>query len=270
MIPRVAIGLVVLLLAVVPAGAHDYWLQPESFFPEVGKVVALRLHVGDHFASEAERPFQRKPTLKFQVLGAKETHDLNPLGEEGKTPVARITARAPGTHLIRMERAPQLIKLDAEKFNRYLAEEGLDRILAERRQAGQDKAEGRERYSRYLKALIQAGDRSDDTYRRVLGQTLEIVPQANPCDQKVGATLPVLVLFEGKPLAGARLNACHQVDGKAVVRSLTTSDAGLATVKVERSGPWLIRLVHMRRCSDDKEKEADWESFWAALTFGVR
>jgi len=29
-----------------------------------------------------------------------------------------------------------------------------------------------------------------------------------------------------------------------------------------------VRLVHMRRCPDPAE--ADWESFWAAYTFGAK
>jgi hypothetical protein len=38
-------------------------------------------------------------------------------------------------------------------------------------------------------------------------------------------------------------------------------------LKIDHSGEWIVRLVHLRRCSEPKE--ADWESFWAALTFGV-
>lgn len=257
-----------LLLAALPAFAHDYWLEPDAFFLPVGEEVNVRLHVGDDFKSEAERPFQKKPTVKFQLLSAKETLDLAAAGKEDQKPVARVKAKAPGNYLIALERAPQKITLAADKFNAYLAEEGLDAILEQRRKAGEDKAEGRERYSRSIKCLLQAGDQRDDTYKQVLGQRLEIVPQANPYALKAGAELAVLVQFEGKLLAGARVFAHHRDGEKVATQKLTTSKEGIAVVKLDKAGTWLVRLVHMRRCADDKE--IDWESFWGALTFAVK
>jgi uncharacterized GH25 family protein len=256
------------LLPTLPAFAHDYWLEPESFFVAASDTVAVRMHVGEALKSEAERPFQKKPTLKFQLFSAKETLDLLPFGKEDKTPVVTLTPKAAGTYLIAMERDAQFIKLDAKKFNDYLAEEGLDAVLEQRRKAGEDKAEGRERYRRYLKSIIQAGDKPDDTYKKVLGQKLEIVPQSNPAALKAGDSLVVQVLFDGKPLAGARLSAHVRSDGKVETQKVVTSKEGTATVKIDRAGTWLLRLVHMRRAADDKE--ADWESFWASCSFGVK
>jgi uncharacterized GH25 family protein len=166
-----------------------------------------------------------------------------------------------------MERAPQLIKLDAAKFNAYLTEEGLDTIRAQRRQLGEDKLPGRERYSRYLKSLVRAGGHSDDTWKRALGQRLEIVPLVDPFAVKKGGNLPLRVLFDGKPLAGAKVLAHRRAAGKTATQSATTSAKGEVTFKVNGTGTWLVRLVHMRRAI--KDKDADWESFWGALTFGV-
>jgi uncharacterized GH25 family protein len=265
---RFLAGATALFLLATSALAHDYWLEPESFFVAAGEAVAVRLHVGEKLTSEEERPFQKKPTVKFQLLWADDALDLAALGREDKTPVARVTPKAPGTYLIALERDARLIKLDAKKFNDYLAEEGLDAILEQRRKAGEDKAEGRERYRRYLKAIIQAGDKRDDTYKRLLGQKLEIVPRANPGALKAGDALAVRVLFDGKPLAGARLAAHVRAGGKVTTQTATTSKEGEATVKLDRAGTWLVRLVHMRRAADDKE--ADWESFWASCSFGLK
>ncbi len=261
--------LAILLVAVGAADAHDYWLEPESFFPAVGKSVAVRLHVGEHLTSEAERPFQAKPTLAFQLIGIKETQDLKAAGREGETPVGLVKASAPGNYLIRMERSPSYIKLAADKFNAYLAEEGLTDILELRRKDGEDKKEGRERYSRCLKALLQVGAARNEVWKRVLGQSLEIVPLANPYDCKPGDRLTVRVLFEGKPLAKAKLQShCRPVaDAKIVTQTVTTSAEGEATIRLDRPGVWLLRLVHMRRCTG--AADADWESFWSAYTFAV-
>jgi uncharacterized GH25 family protein len=269
MIKRTLATLAVTLLTVgLPVFAHDYWLEPDAFFLPVGESVHVHLHLGDDFKSEEEKPFQKKPTVKFQLLSAKETQDLAAAGEEGKKPVARVKAQAAGNYLIALERSPQTINLAADKFNAYLAEEGLDAILELRRKACEDKQEGRERYSRYLKALLQVGDQRDDTYKKEVGHRLEIVPQENPYQRKVGAQLTVKVLFEGKPLRGAKLFAHHRAGDKVATQMGTTSREGLAVIKLEKAGSWLIRLVHMRRC--EGVADIDWESFWGAYTFGLK
>jgi uncharacterized GH25 family protein len=250
------------------ATAHDYWLEPASFFLQPKQSVALRLYVGDHFAGETERPFQAKPTLTFQLIGGKETVDLKKAGVEGKTPIAHLTPQLPGTYVIRLDRGPQLIKLSADKFNHYLEEEGLHTILKMRREAGEDKKEGREVYSRCIKSLLQVGDERDTTWKDVLGQKLEIVPLANPYGLKAGSSLPVRIDFDGKPLTGVRLFAHRRTAGKVETQTTVTSQEGLATIKLDGAGEWLLRLVHMRRCRDNAA--ADWESFWASFSFGLR
>jgi hypothetical protein len=97
------------------AEAHDYWLAPDSFFPPAEKAVTVRLFVGDRFKSAAERPFQKEPTVKFQLLSAKDTIDLAAAGEDGKTPVARITPKKPGNYLIALERAPAAYQAEGGK-----------------------------------------------------------------------------------------------------------------------------------------------------------
>jgi uncharacterized GH25 family protein len=265
-VERRLLAAVTLFLVIVPARAHDYWLMPESFFAAPGSTDELRLLMGDDFVVEEERPFQKKPTLRFRHFAGKETSDLS--GEDGKKPFARLSLKESVTHLIALDRASSLIKLEADKFNKYLKEEGLDAILEARRKAGEDRSPGRERYSRYIKTLIQAGDKPDDTATRVIGQKLEIVLQANPYRLKAGDSLTVKVLFEGKPLARAKVFAHHREKEKTRTQSTTTSAEGLATFKLNASGPWLIRLVHMRRAV--KDADADWESFWAALTFALK
>jgi uncharacterized GH25 family protein len=255
------------LCLVAPVEGHDYWLEPEAYFTEVGRRIAVRLHVGDHFQSEAERPFQKKPTRAFQLIGGGETIDLIGQGEEDKRPVARITPRKSGTYLLRMDRGPHYITIKADRFNKYLAEEGLSAVLEMRRRSGEDRKDGRERYSRCLKALWQVGPTPDDACKRALGQTLEIVPEANPYRLRPGDTLTVRLLFEGKPLARAKLFAHCRSRDQVTTRTCLTSDKGLASFQLDR-GVWLLRVVHMRRCKGDPA--ADWESFWAACTFAVR
>ena len=263
---RIGIGLVFLASAST-AQAHDYWMQPKRFVVSAGMPLSVRLLVGDKFVSDIERPFQAKPTLRFQLVSKKTTRDLTKVSKDGKKPLLRLDAVPPGTHWLVMERDVQHITLKPEKFTRYLQHENLNAILKARRKTGEDKKPGRERYSRYLKCLIQAGKTRDDTWKRVLKLRLEIVPLTNPAELKPGDTLKVRVLFDGKPLAGTAV-FCHHRAGKKVRTQATNTDkTGMAAITVRGKGTYLVRLVHMRRCNGCPK--SDWESFWAAMTFGV-
>jgi uncharacterized GH25 family protein len=190
--------------------------------------------------------------------------------KDGRIPIAEVRPRTPGNYLVVMERTPQMITLEAPKFNEYLAEEGLNSILQKRAAIGATANEGRERYTRYLKALLQVGARRDDTYMRIAGQRLEIIPENNPYDLRPGGTLRIRVLFEGRPLPGARIFAYNRLATaeRAHILSTNLSAEGYASFTLDRAGLWLVRLVHMRSCQ--KCLDADWESFWAAYAFELR
>ena len=260
----VIVGLV-LFATTQPSGAHDYWLQPQQFLLSTGEATAVQLLVGDHFISEVERPFQAKMTVDFQLVSWDSTRDLKVTAKDGQRPVCTIAPEQVGSHLVVMERDWSHIEIEAAKFNNYLQHEGLTTILEMRRKAGEDQAAGRERYRRYLKSLVQVGEESDQTHTRRLGHRLEILLHTNPYTAQRGDRIDVSVLFEGRPLRGAQVAAYTRTGDDTKTQEARTDDHGRVQFVLDRSGLWLIRLVHMQRC--DSDGECDWESFWAAYSF---
>ncbi|MEO1978888.1 MAG: hypothetical protein ABGZ24_00045, partial [Fuerstiella sp.] len=55
----------------------------------------------------------------------------------------------------------------------------------------------------------------------------------------------------------------HSDDTKT--QEARTGEDGQVKFTLDRSGLWLIRLVHMQRCNGVPDIE--WESFWAAYSF---
>jgi uncharacterized GH25 family protein len=259
----------ILLVAGISAVGHDYWFAPESFFLPVGGSTAVHLYVGDEFKLEEERVLQKDRTVSFELLSAgRAPQNLLASGVESQSPVARPMFKDAGNYLLAMERPPQPIELAADKFTAYLKEEGLEQIISLREKFGESNKPGREHYSRYLKALFQVGAKHDDTYKLDLGQKLEIVPLQNPYQLKVNDRITVRITFEGQPLVGTQVSAYVADAGAVTMQTKKTDHSGLATLLLDRKGAWLIRLVHMRRCANCQD--ADWESFWGALSFGVR
>lgn len=264
----ITLAILAVIVLSVPALSHEYWFEPEKFFVSVGDTVPVHLFVGERLKADEERALQMEKTPLFQMFAASGFQDLKAIGKDGQTPVAQVSFKSAGNHLIAMARNWSEITLDAEKFTEYLREEGLDSIIAQREQSGEANKPARERYSRYLKSLVQAGTDHDETYRREIGFTLEIVPQANPYGLKPGDLLKVRVLFEGKPLSNAKIFADNREAEDVRTQESKTSGDGTAMFKINRSGLWLVRLVHMRRCKN--KTDGDWESFWAAFTFGAK
>jgi len=268
MLKRAVAGVIVVLATTLSARAHDYWLQPNHFFLPNGETTHVRLFVGDHFVSEAERPYRAKKTVDFRLIFRNGETNLKTAAKDGKRPVATIAPKQFGSHLVVMERDWSHIEMEAAKFNKYLEHEGLSNVLELRRKAGEDKATGRERYRRYLKALVQVGDEFDETYKRKVGHRLEILPHANPCASIKGDRMTVSIFFEGNPLCGARISAYNRIGDDTKTQEARTDDQGQVEFTLDRSGLWLIRLVHMQRC--ENVSEFDWESFWAAYLFELK
>ncbi len=261
-------ALTVILLLVstsFPASAHDYWFEPETFFAARGANVAVRMNMGANLEIETERPLQILRTVAFQMYARSSVQNLIPVSRDGQMPVVVIAPPRAGNYLLAMERNPAFLQLEAAQFTDYLREENLDSIIRLRAETNESERTGRERYRRYLKTLLQIGDRHDSTFLRRIGHKLEIVPLQNPYRLRTGDTLAVRVFFDNRPLAGARVFALNRDERLEA----TTSADGTARFRLGRGGLWLVRLVHMRRCADDCA-EVEWESFWGALTFGLR
>jgi hypothetical protein len=201
---------------------------------------------------------------RFVVAPDGQTAELQAAGTEGVSGLLGFTPRTSGVHIIAVETQPRLLTLSAAAFNHYLVSDGLPHIYQLRAREKTLDQEGKERYSKSPKALLKLGEGGDPT--RVLGLPLEIVPQADPFKLKVGDTLRVRVLFQGKPLSDANLGWDLPGDGEAPSGTVRTNAQGEALIPIAQTGLMTIRLTHMTR---PRTNEYEWESFWTTLTWRV-
>jgi uncharacterized GH25 family protein len=261
-IHRLGAALLLGILASPALLAHNFWIEPSTFTPAPGQRVAVRLRVGQELQGD---PVPRDPSLmkRFVTVGPNGAETPVP-GVPNTEPAGFTALQVPGLHTVVYESGRSAVELDATKFETYLKEEGLEAISARRARQGKTAAPAREVFSRSAKALVAVGDGSGPGFDRVLGLRLELVAEKNPYALSGGGELPVRLLYEGKPLAGALVMALQR--GRPGAVSAVRSDSkGRATLKLDRPGLWLIKAVHMIPAPADAG--ADWESFWASLTF---
>jgi len=249
------------------AVAHDLYLMPERFRISVGETVAVALHNGDAFPeSEASVAVGR---LRDTVVRTREkTGPILNLRVEGNRTLGSFVVPGSGAVLLTARTVPNLIELEPDQASKYLAEEGLVEALEWRAEHGESSRPSRERYSKYIKSLLLAGA-PNEFYGTVTGLLIEIIPEKDPFRLNPGDSLPVRVLFRGVPAANLQLEAAWAGATDKAVRVVGRTDAGgHVSVPLSKAGKWRLHTVKMERCAEPKA--ADWESFWASLTFEIR
>lgn len=255
-----------LLGCVSPALAHDLWLLP-PVSAQVKKPNVIKAAVGmefplSEFAHDTTRYRQRL------LLGPDGEGTLKPAGkdDQDKTGLLEFLADKPGIYQAAVTTQPKVLTLSAEAFNDYLVADGMPHIYRLRHKEKSLDQPAKERYSKSPKTLIQVGPGVGGGWDRVLGLPLEIVPLSNPFNLTSGQTLPVRVLFQGKPLPDANLGWAMPGDGEAPRGAIRTNARGEALIPIAQPGLMSIRLTHMTR---PKMAEYEWESFWTSLTFRI-
>ncbi len=256
-------GLMALLLTLggVSTAAHDMWIEPTSYVPEAGKVVGLRLRVGENFLGD---PLVRDPSLIEKFVVADATGIKPVAGRDGGDPAGLIRSTDQGLLVVGYQSKPSPVVLSPAKFNQYLTEEGLEDIIALRAKRGEGAADAREVFTRCAKSLMLLGPPTAAQRDRVLQFTLELTAERNPYMMAAGQNLPFRLTYKDRPLAGALVVAISQRKPLDKV-SARTDKAGRVRLRLGEPGAWLIKSVHMIAAPAGSGSE--WASFWASLTF---
>lgn len=290
---RFRLAAVILVCASSSVLAHDFFLVPRAEDGTAGRAVAIAMHVSDTFPGEPA-PWRPERVHRFFLADAGGRLDLPSPAVTGAPPRALVPLRSPGAAWIALVTNPSYIELAPDDFAGYLKHEGHDEVLRARRGGGDEGRPGRERYTRFVKTLVRGpagpagpagperpagrrpagrpagGDGGGTPAIRPLGLPIEIVPATDPATIRPGEHLKVQVLFEEAPFAGGLLCATHEGYSKehdAYAWCGRLDGDGRAAVPVRAPGLQLLRITRMRRLQGDPK--ADWESFWAALTFEV-
>ena len=130
-------------------------------------------------------------------------------------------------------------------------------------------ADGAENYSRRAKLIVQVGPLgagSQEQVTKPLGLPLEIVPERSPYAEPQPATLPVRVIYEGRPLAGALVKLTNLEHDAAPFEMHLTDPAGRASFTMPKDGTWLLNVIWTK--SLPRSRDTDFETVFSSLSFG--
>lgn len=244
--------------------AHEFWLEPQKFLLSIGEKINFRVFVGENFTGE-DVDFSLFEIKKFSHYISKGEEAIKgKLTEQNLSDFLKFDSE--GNHLIAFNNSNKHIELEAEKFNEYLKDDGLDNVAAYRKKYNELTKKGTEQYQRCVKTLLQVGNVHDETYRINTGMRLEIIPEKNPYASDKSLTFNVL--FENKPLKNALVVVWQKGIEKPNKRNFRSDANGQIKFSFEPKGIWMVSTVNMVRHTDTKE--ADWQSYWGSYTFGFK
>jgi uncharacterized GH25 family protein len=264
--------LTVLLLCFVlgiPALAHDLFLKLDSYFFKVNDKISVKVLNGSFMDSEGAVSFARLKDISIiSPTGIRTIPKETDFTKDEKTPYLNLQPSEEGNYVVGLSTMTREIDLKAKDFNEYLAEDGIPDILAERKRKKELKTDIRERYSKHVKTIFQVGDKKTESYKTAFGYPVEIVPQTNPYALKIGGTMEVLCLKDGKPLKNQFVMTGRDDGGKLIPGvNLRTDKKGIVHVILDGAGKWYIKFIQMTRLKDPK---VNYESKWATLTFEIK
>ena len=245
-----------------PAAAHEFWLEVVDLKPKIADTIPVVFRNGQNFLGDSY-PYLRKSARRFSLIDKRGERPIKAI--EGDDPAAEIKFTSPGLAIVVYQGAPEDVVFDTfAKFEDSVRYEGLDAIPEVHRRAGKPEVKIKERFTRFAKALVAVG--SSEGSDRATGLPLEIVAEKNPYELPAGEKLPVLVLYQGKPLPGAVVKVFHREDPQSP-RNFKADADGRAQLELVKPGRTLVHAVHMLEPEANPKDQAHWSSLWASLAF---
>jgi hypothetical protein len=270
---RIAVLTVALLLIASTLSAHDLFLRLDSFFVRPESVVVIKVLNGTF--SKSENAITRDRLRDISVVGPGGRVRIDTTAWEAKGDTSRLAVHigASGTYLVGASTAQREITLAAKDFNAYLADDGIPDVLAARKRDGELGKKATERYSKHVKALLQAGDARSNGFDTILGYPAELVPLNNPYLPRSGGWLRVRALVDGSAVANQLVVSGGRPPrgGRLAERRVRTDADGVARIRISDRGQWYVKFIHMEKYKGPSSANSpDYESKWATLTFEIK
>jgi len=257
------------LLLFASVFAHDLFLKPDSFFVKVNRKISISVLNGTFQESEGAVSFARLTDVSVvSPSGVRANPKEADFTKNETTAFLNFTPKEAGTYAVGLSTMERENSLPAKEFNEYLVAEGIPEILENRKRDKELEIDGRYRYSKYVKTILQAGNKQTDSYKTVLGYAVEMIPQTNPYKLKKGDSIEILCLKDGKPLVGQTVLTGHETGSKlAAEKTIRSDQKGIIKIKLDGAGKWYAKFINMVKVDDPK---LNYESKWATLTFEIK
>lgn len=223
----------------------------------------MRLIASDDFTKQTDVNFQQDKTQSVFMYEGKKKVDLS-AAVTGVDSLISSPINEDGLTLISMTTKPAANEMSRSKFLRSLDADDPDNIADKVKNSNQ--LYYKERYTYYMKALVQIGEPGGKAFDKPLNEDYEIILKENPYKFNYGDDISAQINFKGKPLASAIVMLYVKTAGGNIYPQKLSSDAtGMIYFKLSREGVYILSSRHSAQI---KDKDADFESWRTSYVFG--
>ncbi|MEM9342458.1 MAG: DUF4198 domain-containing protein [Pseudomonadota bacterium] len=254
-------------LCLIPAHAHEFWIDPLQYTVAPGDPVVADIRVGEEFVGVAYTYFPKNFKRSELQQGATATPNEGRLGDR---PALTATAEEGLAVLVHQTTDSRVSYSGMEKFRNFVTHKDAKWTLAAHAERGLPEDRFVEVYSRYAKSLIAVGDGAGNDAEA--GLEIELVARTNPYTEDTSDGVGVTLLYQGDPRPDAQIEVFEKAPDDSVAVFFERTDAtGEAVIPVKPGHRYMVDSVVLREPSRDKIEAtgAAWESLWANLTFAV-
>lgn len=255
-----------LLLAALPANAHEFWIEPFQYQVDSGERLQGHFKNGQEFEGTTLSYFDRSSS-RYEMASAAGVVALTP--RSGDNPALDVAAPAEGLVVVAHETTPSTVTYtEWPKFLNFLAHKDHREGVQQHRAAGWPTDRFQESYTRHVKALFAVGDGAGSDQE--MGLATEFVALTNPYAAGFEGPMRMRLLHEGAPRGDAQVEVFERAPSGAVAITLHRTDAeGLAEIPVQPGHEYLLDAVVIQPLGAEDPEAPVWQSLWAGMTFKV-
>ncbi len=246
--------------------ASEFWLITKKFVVKPGENLVVNVREGDDFFGSPWK-LAKDSISKMELHHKNTVSNVQPRLVESTKNNLQIPLAQEGTHILLLETKETYLDKNSEDFNAFLKSYEIDDVYTQREKSNSLNTNGREITCRYAKLIVQAGEKTDNTFRKEVGIPLDIVPVQNPYDLKIGDPVQFKVLYQGKPLFGAKIRVWNFYNNRTAVQNIYSQQDGMISTHISNAGAWMVSVV---KTVPVNHAEADWKTHWTSLVFGVK
>jgi len=266
---RLALAVALLLAVTSSLWAHDMFLKLGSYFLAPEQPVVVPLLNGTFTSSENAIARPRIADIAMVGPAGRRSYDTTVVTGRNDSTFFALETGDPGTYVIGVSTRPNIIAMTGEEFHEYLMEEGLQRVIADRKRDGTSQTPVQERYAKHVKAIVQVGAARSAGYGTELGYAAELIPLDNPYTWKRGQPIRLRGVVNGRPASGLTVITGGRTPSGARLprRELTADRDGVVTLRPTGPGHWYATFIHIGPVTTP---DHNYESEWATITFQLR
>jgi len=253
------------LIITKASAQEDYVLLPENLVLHKGDKLNLHLITVNQFNLTNELKYEASKTAKFGIQNGKKEIDLLTVAKDSASPIISMPLESDGLHTIHMVRKSINDDIESDDFIKLLEDEGYTQYAEKAKNGSKDSF--REKYTWYLKSLIEVEKNSPNGFEKPLNDEFEIILKDNPYKGSYGDDIIAQVRLRGKPAVNVVvMSYIRTLSGANVfAQKLSTDKEGQIYFKLSREGIYLLRALYTE---PSKDKGADFETWMASYTFG--